>query len=196
MPLEDAPPRLLTTASQTVGPYLHIGMRWLVTDDLASQGVAGERVSIEGSIVDGDAAPVTDALVEIWQADANGRYAHPADTQDKPLDPRFKGFGRITTDAQGRFGFATIRPGRVPGPEGRMQAPHLNVTLFMRGMLKHLITRVYFAGDPANAEDAVLQSIPADRRETLIAKPSGPQPGAFEWNVVLQGAGETVFFEY
>ena len=185
---------LRTTASQTVGPYLHIGLTWLVTDDLVGEGVSGERVTIEGRVVDGDGKPVDDALVEIWQANAHGRYDHPDDTRDVPLDPGFKGFGRVATDAPGRFRVATITPGRVPAPEGGMQAPHINVTIFMRGMLKQLRTRIYFPNEAANASDPVLSRVPAARRETLIARPVGD--GALEWNVVLQGPDETVFFDY
>jgi protocatechuate 3,4-dioxygenase alpha subunit len=187
---------LQTTGSQTIGPYLHIGLTWLVNDELAPQGVTGENVSVEGRIVDGDGKPVNDAVVEIWQANAHGRYAHPDDTQEKPLDPKFKGFGRVFTDEDGRFRFATIKPGSVPAPGGGVQAPHLNVTIFMRGILKQLITRMYFANDPANAGDPVLASVPASRRETLMAKPVAGRVGALEWNVVLQGDGETVFFDY
>ncbi|MDQ2916243.1 MAG: protocatechuate 3,4-dioxygenase subunit alpha [Pseudomonadota bacterium] len=212
-----------TTASQTVGPYLHIGLTWLVTDNLLGPDVTGDRITIEGRITDADGKPVDDALVEIWQANAHGRYDHPDDTQDLPLDPGFKGFGRVPTDADGRFRFTTIKPGPVPTP-GRvlsaagpsqgansappggsaatraasvgvvMQAPHINVTIFMRGMLKHLKTRLYFPDDPANATDPVLARVPAERRGTLIAAPRGS--GALEWNVVLQGCGETVFFDY
>jgi protocatechuate 3,4-dioxygenase alpha subunit len=187
---------LETTGSQTIGPYLHIGLAWLVTDDLAPQGVTGDRVTIEGRIVDGDGKPVNDAVVEIWQANAHGRYAHPDDTQEKPLDPHFKGFGRVFTDEDGRFRFATIKPGSVPAAGGRMQAPHLNVTIFMRGILKQLITRMYFANDPANADDPVLASVPQARRETLMAIPLAGSAGALEWNVVMQGNAETVFFDY
>ena len=187
---------LQTTSSQTVGPYLHIGMTWLVTDNLVGPGTTGEKVTIEGRVVDGDGQPVTDALIEIWQANAHGKYAHPDDTQDKPIETGFKGFGRVPTDEEGRFRFTTIKPGRVPASGGGSQAPHLNVTIFMRGMLKHLITRLYFPGDPANDEDPVLQSVPAERRSTLIAKPVEGKTGTLAWNVVLQGAGETVFFEY
>ena len=186
---------LPTTASQTVGPFLHIGLDWLVNDILAGPGVSGERIVVEGRIVDADGSGVADALVEIWQANAHGRYAHPDDTQAKPLEPGFTGFGRVATGDDGGFRFATIKPGRVPAAERGLQAPHLNVTIFMRGMLKHLQTRLYFPGDPANAEDPVLSSVPSTRRETLIAKPIAGRPGALSWNVVLQGAGETVFFD-
>ena len=187
---------LQTTSSQTVGPYLHIGLTWLVTTDLVGPGTTGEKVTIEGRIVDADGAPVNDALVEIWQANAHGKYAHPDDTQDKPLEAGFKGFGRVPTDDDGRFKFATIKPGRVPAPGGGQQAPHINVTIFMRGMLKHLTTRLYFPGDPANVDDAVLNSVPAERRETLVARPVSGHAGVLEWNVILQGKGETAFFEY
>lgn len=187
---------LQTTSSQTVGPYLHIGLTWLVTDNLAASSVSGDRITLEGSIVDGDGKPVSDALVEIWQANAHGRYAHPDDTRDIPLEPAFKGFGRVPTDDRGGFRFTTIKPGRVPAPGGGLQAPHVNVTILMRGMLKHLTTRIYFAGDTANDEDAVLQSVGADRRDTLLAKPMPGKPDVLRWDVRLQGAGETVFFEY
>ncbi len=186
---------LQTTSSQTIGPYLHIGLTWLITDDLAPAGVSGERVAIEGRIVDGDGNAVNDAVVEIWQANAHGRYAHPDDTQQKPLEPQFKGFGRVTTDNDGVFRFTTIKPGRVPGPAGEMQAPHLNVTIFMRGLLKHLITRMYFPDEPANDEDPVLQGVPPDRRRTLIATARDGK-SALTWNVILQGQDETVFFNY
>ncbi len=186
---------LQTTASQTIGPFLHIGLDWLVTDNLAGPGVTGERIAVEGRIVDGDGKPVADALIEIWQANAHGRYAHPDDTQDKPLEPGFNGFGRVATDDDGSFRFTTIKPGRVPAPNGGLQAPHLNVTIFMRGMLKQLLARLYFPGDPANVEDPVLQSVPAARRETLVASPVAGRANTIRWNVVLQGPGETVFFD-
>lgn len=187
---------LLTTSSQTVGPYLHIGLTWLVVDNLVAPGVAGEPITIAGRITDADGQPVDDALVELWQANSHGRYAHPEDTGDAPLEPAFRGFGRLPTDANGAFRFTTIKPGRVPGPGGTMQAPHINVTIFMRGMLKQLITRIYFPQEPANAADAVLQSVPPARRETLVAQPVAGDPRALEWNVRLQGEGETVFFDY
>jgi protocatechuate 3,4-dioxygenase alpha subunit len=184
---------LQTTSSQTIGPYLHIGTTWLVTEDLTAPGVTGEPVAIDGRVLDGDGKPVIDALVEIWQANAHGRYAHPEDTRDLPLEPGFSGFGRSQTDEQGRFRFTTIKPGRVPGADGTLQAPHLNVTIFMRGILKHLITRMYFPDDPANATDPVLGLVPEARRGTLVAR--GAKPGVLAWEVILQGDGETVFFE-
>jgi len=185
---------LQTTSSQTIGPYLHIGLTWLVIADLATAGAAGEKFTIEGRITDGDNRPVDDAVVEIWQADANGRYRHPEDRGDAPIEDGFTGFGRVMTDADGMFRFATIKPGRVPAPAGGEQAPHLNVTIFTRGLLKHLITRMYFPAEPANDADPVLALVPADRRGTLIAESAGA--GSLSWNIVLQGDRETVFFEH
>jgi protocatechuate 3,4-dioxygenase, alpha subunit len=184
---------LQATTSQTVGPYLRIGLEWLVTENLAGPGVTGERVMLEGRVFDGDGKPVNDAIVEIWQANAHGRYAHPEDKQDKPLEKGFRGFGRSATDEDGAFRFQTIKPGRVPGRDGTLQAPHLMVTIFMRGLLKHLVTRMYFPDEPANAEDPILKLVPAERRQTLIAKRKSG--ASLEWNVVLQGNDETVFFE-
>jgi len=173
---------LHATTSQTVGPYLHIGLTWLIIEDLAPKGVKGERVTIEGRVLDGNGKPVDDAAVEIWQADAQGRYG----------TKRFRGFGRSATDARGRFRFTTIKPGRVPGPDGALQAPHIAVNVFMRGQLKQLVTRIYFPDDPANATDPVLALVPAARRATLIAWRKNK---TLEWNVLLQGKGETVFFD-
>jgi len=186
---------LPTTSSQTIGPFGHIGFDWLVVDNLAGPGVRGERVVVEGRVVDGDGEGVGDAVVEIWQANAHGRYVNPEDTQDKPLEPGFKGFGRVETDDDGHFAFTTIKPGSVPAAGSGLQAPHINVTIFMRGMLKHLVSRIYFPGDAANAEDPVLASVPAPRRDTLVAKPIPGRAGALRWDVILQGAGETVFFD-
>jgi protocatechuate 3,4-dioxygenase alpha subunit len=186
---------LQTTSSQTIGPFGHIGLAWLVIDNLVGAGVSGDKIVVEGRVVDGDGKGVGDAVVEIWQANAHGRYAHPEDSQDKPLEAGFKGFGRIETDDEGRFAFTTIKPGRVPAAMGGMQAPHINVTIFMRGMLKHLSTRIYFPGDAANAEDPVLAGVPSNRRETLVAEPIEGRSGALRWDVILQGAGETVFFD-
>lgn len=185
---------LRTTASQTVGPYLHIGLTWLVTDNLVGPDVTGDPVTIDGRITDADGKPVDDALVEIWQANARGRYDHPDDTRNIPLEPGFRGFGRVPTNADGAFRITTIKPGPVPAPGGGMQAPHINVLIFMRGMLRELRTRLYFPDEPANASDPVLARVPAQRRGTLIATPRGG--GTLGWNVVLQGPDETVFFDY
>jgi protocatechuate 3,4-dioxygenase, alpha subunit len=185
---------LFATGNQTVGPFLHIGMAWLVTRDIAGRGVKGERVSVEGRLLDGDGVGVADGLIEIWQANAHGKYAHPEDQQKKPLERRFRGFGRIPTDPDGGFRFTTIKPGAVPGPAGKAQAPHLVVAVFMRGMLKHLATRMYFPGDPANGADPILQIVPAARRATLIAQKKGKR--ALHWDINLQGRAETVFFDF
>lgn len=183
--------RTPATASQTVGPYFSIGLTPLVTTEIAGADVPGERVVIQGRVLDGDAKPVDDALLEIWQADAAGNFATPA--FDTP--PRFHGFGRVPTDNNGAFRFSTIKPGAVRGPAGWRQAPHLLVAVFMRGLLKHLTTRVYFPDEPANADDPVLQCVPAPRRATLVARRLSASPSVLEWNVCLQGADETVFFD-
>jgi protocatechuate 3,4-dioxygenase alpha subunit len=185
---------LRATTSQTIGPYLRIGLEWMVIEDLAPQGVAGERVRIEGRVLDGDGRPVNDAALEIWQANSRGKYASPEDSQDKPLDAHFRGYGRSLTDEAGAFRFRTIKPGPVPGPDGVPQAPHLVVTIFMRGLLKQLLTRMYFPDEPANADDPVLKLVPPNRRGTLLAKERAD--GALEWDVVLQGKNETVFFDF
>ena len=176
---------LHATTSQTVGPYLHIGLTWLIIEKLAQAGVPGERISIEGRVVDGDGKPVNDALLEIWQADSRGTYG----------GKRFRGFGRSATDSNGAFRFHTIKPGRVRGPGRTMQAPHIGVTVFMRGQLKQLVSRIYFPGDPANAKDPVLALVPEKRRATLIATKVAGKSGALRWNVTLQGRDETVFFD-
>lgn len=186
--------KLPTTGSQTVGPYLHIGLAWLNTANLGGTSDSAPPIVISGRIVDGDSAPVTDSLVEIWQANEHGRYAHPEDARTLPLTPGFAGFGRMPTDAEGRFAFTTIKPGRVPDARGALQAPHVAVTLLMRGMLRSLHTRIYFGDDPANADDAVLQALPPARRATLLAQP-GTGASEYKWDIVLQGARETVFFD-
>jgi protocatechuate 3,4-dioxygenase alpha subunit len=185
---------LLATASQTAGPFFHIGLEKLCVADLAKSAAGGEKVTIQGRVLDGDGKPVNDALIEIWQANAQGKYAHPDDAQDKSLESGFKGFGRVATGDDGEFRFVTIKPGRVPGPRGELQAPHLVVAVFMRGLLKHLVTRMYFPAEAGNDDDAVLALVPKERRATLVAKPAGE--GALEWNVILQGRDETVFFDY
>jgi protocatechuate 3,4-dioxygenase, alpha subunit len=188
------------TPSQTVGPYLHLGLapadykfREVFGAILADPGIPGTHIRIEGRILDGEGNVAPDALVEIWQADHQGRYAHPAD--GRPLASNsFRGFGRCATD-KGGFAFATIKPGAVPGPNSTTQAPHINVGIFSRGLLKRLFTRIYFAGDPANASDPILALVPASRRDTLIAKPDPAKPGLYRFDIRLQGADETVFFD-
>jgi protocatechuate 3,4-dioxygenase alpha subunit len=186
---------LQATSSQTVGPYFRIGLRWLNQDNLVGEGVSGERVTIQGRVFDGDGAPVRDAILEIWQANAYGKYNHPEDTQDKLLEPSFKGYGRVPVNDDGMFRFATIKPGPVPGPRSKDQAPHLGVSVFMRGVLRRMVTRIYFPDDPQNPSDFILNLVEPARRSTLIAKKTACGPGALEWNVVLQGPDETVFFD-
>ena len=189
---------LTLTASQTVGPFFH---DCLMRDDaqcdvLTTSTTDGVRIRVEGRVIDGDGAGVPDAVLEIWQANHHGRYNHPADRRDLPLDPSFSGYGRIATQADGDFCFTTIKPGAVPFDERRLQAPHISVAVLGRGLLNHLYTRIYFDDEPATADDPVLQRVDADRRSTLVARRVQPGDGTvYQINIVLQGAGETVFFE-
>jgi protocatechuate 3,4-dioxygenase alpha subunit len=189
------------TSSQTAGPYFHLGM----TDGrsvprIAGPQTKGERVWLTCRVLDGDNAPVPDAMIEIWQADADGRYHHPDNvkyatgaegTESSP----WLGFGRMPTALDGSCEFETIRPGRVPGLGNQAQAPHLNVAIFARGLLKQLYTRIYFAGDPSNSEDAVMKMVPPERRETLMTQPDPARPGHWHFDVHLQGELETAFFD-
>jgi protocatechuate 3,4-dioxygenase alpha subunit len=181
------------TASQTVGPFYRIGMEALYISDLAPAAAAAEKITIYGRVIDGDAKPVSDAILEIWQANAQGKYAHPDDAQNKPQTPGFRGFGRVPTDDDGAFRFTTIKPGSVAGPHALPQAPHLVIAVFMRGLLIHLVTRMYFPGEAENTDDPVLKLVPAARRPTLIAQNTAD---GLEWNVILQGKNETAFFDY
>jgi protocatechuate 3,4-dioxygenase, alpha subunit len=184
-----------STPSQTVGPFFSIGMGHLNRADL-SEGTTGERITIQGTVIDGDGQPVPDAILEIWQADASGQYHHPEQHSVTPNDATsFFGFGRIPTDDHGRFSFITVRPGPVHGPDGKPQAPHLQISVFMRGLLKQLVTRLYFPEEPLNPSDPVLQVVPESRRETLIARQASQKQNTLEWNVCLQGGNETVFFD-
>jgi len=192
----------VATASQTVGPFFHYALARPDWSDLTAAGARGEKIRVEGRILDGDGAPVSDAFLEIWQANAAGKYAHPEDRQDKALDANFIGFGRVCTDAKGSYGFTTIRPGAVPGRGNALQAPHLNIAIFGRGLLKQLTTRLYFADQSAaNESDPVLSAIDdPDIRATLLAAPlAGGRPGTaiptYRFDVILQGDGETAFFE-
>jgi protocatechuate 3,4-dioxygenase alpha subunit len=189
--------RLRQTPSQTVGPFFSRALLHEGWNDLTTRGAAGQIIVITGRVLDGAGAPVPDALLEIWQANAAGRYDHPDDTRDTLLDRHFSGFGRAGTDAQGRFRFRTIKPGPVPGAEGSMQAPHINVSVFARGLLKRLVTRIYFPDEPLNAHDPVLALLPdAARRTTLIAQPGeGESKLDLRFDIVLQGDHETVFFD-
>ncbi len=181
------------TPFQPVGPYFHVMLRDepLGVAILLSADARGQRIVIEGAVLDGAGAPLTDALVEIWQADAEGRYHHPGDPAS--ADAAFGGYGRVATDSQGRFRFETIKPGRVPGPEGRTQAPHVLVGLLAPGVLTRYWTRLYFEDEPSNAADHVLRLVPSERRQTLLARATGD--GRYTFDIVIQGARETVFFE-
>jgi len=206
------------TPSQTVGPFFHYGLPWKGGADLVGQSEMGARpdlfpdehyvlnvsshraaprgevIEVFGRVFDGGAVPVPDAMIEIWQANAVGRYASPDDVRhEAPLDPDFIGFGRSSTTVEGEYRFRTIRPGRVPGPGNSLQAPHIAISVFGRGLIKRLATRLYFADGEGNDEDAVLSAVPEQRRRTLIAQPAGDR----QWrlDIVLQGADETVFFD-
>jgi protocatechuate 3,4-dioxygenase alpha subunit len=185
------------TASQTAGPFFHdcLLREGACINVLVTPATAGERIRLAGRVLDGDGAAVPDALVEIWQANSHGRYNHPADARDLPLDPEFSGFGRSGTDGEGGYWFETVRPGAVPYEEGRLQAPHIAVAVFARGLLNHLYTRLYFADEPANAADPILLRVPEARRPTLIARRT-ELGGAtvYTLDLVLQGQGETAFF--
>lgn len=182
------------TPSQTVGPFFAYGLtpeaydaRGIAGGTVATPDDPGARVHVEGRVLDGAGEPVPDAMVEIWQADGEGRYAHPSGNAG------FRGFGRVETDVDGRFVFLTVKPGRVPGPGGTLQAPHIAVSVFARGLLNRLATRIYFADDPANAEDPVLAVVSPARRATLVARREAE--GVFAFDIRLHGPDETVFFE-
>jgi len=190
------------TPSQTVGPFFKYGLTpggeytWndAFTNDLVTADAAGERVRIEGRVFDGDGKIVPDAMLEIWQADAQGRYSDPKDSRGLP-NSSFRGFGRCGTTTAGEFSFHTVKPGPVPGPNGTTQAPHILLAVYARGMTRQVQSRIYFAGEAANASDPILALVPADRRATLIATPDPAKPGVYRFDVHLQGDSETVFFD-
>ncbi len=187
----------LLTASQTVGPFFSPCMlrEGACRNVLVQPETSGERIRIEGHVFDGDRIPVPDAMVEIWQANTHGRYNHAADQGPAPLDPTFSGFGRSGTEDDGKYWFETIKPGFVPFDSERMQAPHICVTVFSRRLLNHLVTRLYFEDEPNNARDPVLQCVPADRRATLLARREpGSEPIVYRFDIIMQGADETAFF--
>lgn len=187
---------LQMTTWQTVGPFFHIGLERLFAQDISGEGAEGERMEVAGRVLDGDGLPIPDAAVEIWQANTHGKYAHPDDTRDLPLEQGFRGFGRIPTDDDGCFRFTTIKPGVVPGPEGMPQAPHLVVGVLMRGLLKGLVTRLYFAGDARNEADPILQLVPAERRHTLLLTRAPDSESAWQCVLRMQGEEETVFLDF
>jgi protocatechuate 3,4-dioxygenase alpha subunit len=199
------------TPSQTLGPFFAYGLtpdgrnKWdpngryswkeTVGDNLITPDATGQKICVEGRVTDGDGMPINDAMIEIWQADAQGRYAHARGELPRP-NAKFTGFGRSATDKGGVYSFATIKPGAVPGANGKLQAPHIVVCIFSRGMLRQIYTRLYFSDEAANAADAVLSLVPADRRGTLIAhKKAGGDAPVYRFDIRLQGDNETVFFD-
>jgi protocatechuate 3,4-dioxygenase alpha subunit len=210
------------TPWQTTGPFFHFGLAWKGGADLTGDStlgartdlsvaghdvmpepvpsnrasVRGQKIEIVGHMWDNTGTPFTDALIEIWQANGAGRYAHPEDTRaELQLDPAFIGFGRAATGKDGGFRFRTIRPGRVPGPGNSLQAPHIALGMVGPGMLKRLFTRIYFSDAPENAEDPILALVPETRRATLIAVKEPGAANTYHFDIRLGGEGETVFFE-
>jgi protocatechuate 3,4-dioxygenase alpha subunit len=182
--------------SQTVGPFFHFGLTaHTALGCMAGPEAQGERMRLRFRLCDGDGVPVPDGIIELWQADAAGKYDHLEDTWEQAPDPAFCGFGRLATGTDGSCAFDTVRPGRTPDGNGGWQAAHIVVSVFARGLLGRLCTRVYFDGDPALAEDAVLMRVPTDRRQTLIARRDRESPECWEFEIHLQGERETVFFD-
>ena len=188
---------LAITPSQTVGPFLAIGLPWADGPFVVPEGTPG-AITITGRVLDGSGEPVPDALVETWQADPDSRFDHPDDPRGAAgsATPGFRGFGRSATDRDGRFRIVTVRPGPLPCPAGGTEAPHLDVSVFARGLLDRVVTRIYFADEhQANAADPVLSAIAEPgRRETLLAVPSG-EAREFGFDIRLRGERETVFFD-
>ncbi len=180
------------TPSQTVGPYLHIALAWPDGPLIAGPEVPGV-IRIVGRVTDGAGAPVADGLVEVWQADPDGRFNHPDDPRGAACYAGFRGFGRCETGPDGEFWFQTLKPGALPAGDGRVEAPHMDVSIFARGLLLRLVTRLYFPDETAaNASDPVLSGLAAADREALTAR---AQPdGSLRFDIRLQGDGETPFF--
>jgi len=186
------------TPSQTVGPYFSIGLSGPDENVLVADEVQGERIRVRGRVLDGEGAPVGDALIEVWQANSLGRYRHPDDSRDDiALDEGFTGFGRAATIFEtGQYLIDTIRPGPVPDPEGELQAPHLCLIVQARGLLNPLFTRLYFPDEAeANNHDLVLRMVPPERRSTLIASQEDGDPRVYRFDIRLSGEGEIVFFD-
>lgn len=179
------------SGSQTVGPFFAIGLEYLqARATVVGPGSPGS-IEIRGHVLDRDGAPVPDALLEFWGADPSGTYSEAPSVDGYPA-----GFYRVATDLDGSFSLAAIKPGPVPFGENRTQAPHMLVLVFARGLLRHLVTRVYFEDEPGNEFDPVLLEVPAERRATLVARRDASNSGTFDWNVILQGEDETVFFAW
>jgi protocatechuate 3,4-dioxygenase alpha subunit len=221
MALDNQSPELFgQTPWQTVGPFFHYGLPWKGGADLIGESeigarpelapdahyvlataphrgpIAGEAITVIGQVLDAHGAPLPDALIEIWQANAVGRYNSPDDDRPElPLDGSFIGFGRAATADDGTFRFLTLLPGPTPGPGNSQQAPHIAVGVLGRGLLKRLVTRLYFAGHPLNELDPILTLAPPERRETLMATMSAEEPGVWRFDIRLGGENETVFFD-
>lgn len=178
---------LLITPSQTIGPFFADGLRWKEGGVLFPDVAPGRHIRLAGAVIDGAGSTVPDSLLEFWQADAAGRFGGPRGST-------CSGFGRVMTDRNGHYEIKTVMPGPVAGPKGSPQAPHILVVLFARGLLKQVVSRVYFEGESANAGDPVLALCGA-RGATLVARRDASGADLFRWDVVLQGANETVFFE-
>ena len=185
---------LVATPSQTVGPFFDFGLTTpnAALGQMAGPDTPGERIRLRVRVLDGAGAVVPDAVVEVWQADASGAYPGVPDREPATPGQAFLGWGRLGTNEDGTCEFQTIRPGRVPTGKGRLAASHVDVCLFARGLLRHIFTRIYFAGDPALSEDPVLALVPEQRRETLLAHAEGDR---WVFDLRLQGEGETVFFD-
>lgn len=180
----------LCAASQTVGPFFRIGFEHLCPAPDAA--APPDALVVSGRVLDADQKPVPDAVLELWYADRDGLYS-AAPPLGRALP---QGFVRVATDDHGSFTFCLLKPGPVAAGDGRMQSPHVVILFFARGLLRHLITRMYFPAEPANDEDPVLQSVPVDRRATLIARPDPQKTGQLQWDIRLQGEEETVFFAW
>jgi protocatechuate 3,4-dioxygenase, alpha subunit len=170
------------TPAVTVGPFFSPCLCYEQAANIGRGGVPGTEIVLRGRLFDSEGEPADDALIEIWQADAQGRYRD------------FRSFGRCGTDAKGSFRFTTIKPGRVPGQSGALQAPHLCIGVFARGLLERLLTRCYFADEPSNVHDPILSLVAPDRRFTLVASPDDENSRTYVFDIVLRGVGETVFF--
>ncbi|HEY2509106.1 MAG TPA: protocatechuate 3,4-dioxygenase subunit alpha [Streptosporangiaceae bacterium] len=190
-----APGPLGTTPSQTIGPFLAIVLPWPDGPDVVAAGTP-DAVIVSGTLTDGAGEAIPDGLVEIWQADPHGRFDHPDDPRGPSSYPGFRGFGRSATDADGRFWFRTLKPGPLPDGGGGTEAPHLDVSVFARGMLDRVVTRIYFPDEQAaNGTDPVLSALPAEVRQRLVAAPVPGEDGQLRFDIRLQGPDETPFFE-
>ena len=180
------------TPSQTVGPYLAIVLPWDDGPDVVADGTAGALI-VTGRLLDGAGEPVPDGLIETWQADPNGRFDHPDDPRGAVAAAGFRGFGRCPTDADGRYWLRIVKPGALPSSAGPDEAPHLDVSVFSRGLLNRVITRMYFPDEAAaNARDPLLSSLDADAGRRLVA--TAADDGVLHFDIRLQGADETPFF--